>query len=197
MFLSLACICVRVCVCARAHPEPIYTRAISECLLHDPRPPHQHPRPRSQMVQTRDLGPSLFCQYFLCGTACRGVSASVQAFGPWPIRSTFYLGAVTTPSHTTTSRRSGHSALHTASDCCRKAPDRAMLLLLLRPDEANAPSDNRSVCPFMHPRACVCVCVCVCVNQPQGVDEHPACSPCPHPRYRKAPRHMTLPVLMA
>ena len=32
------------------------------------------------------------------------------------------------------------------------------------------------------------------MNQPQGVDELPACSPCPHPRYRLA---MTLPVLMA
>ena len=35
------------------------------------------------------------------------------------------------------------------------------------------------------------------MNQPQGNDEHPACSPCHHPRYRKAPSHMTFPVLMA
>ena len=35
------------------------------------------------------------------------------------------------------------------------------------------------------------------MNQPQGNDEHPACSLCHHPRYRKAPSHMTFSVLMA
>ena len=36
------------------------------------------------------------------------------------------------------------------------------------------------------------------MNQPQWVDEHLECSPCPpQHRYRKAPSHMTLPVLLA
>ena len=35
------------------------------------------------------------------------------------------------------------------------------------------------------------------MNQHQGVNEFLACSPRPQPRYRKAPSHMTLPILMA